>query len=161
MHFVTSLATPAAWAQWTWTFVDAVWLWLLCHVQCHRLEHAFLCLASSVDFKCGLADSEVECVFFCFSLSLSVCMYCVPVCVYMCAFVHLCTWVRSVCMCVHVCVCVIHAFPSIPHLHLSLLPACLRSVLLSPTFGVQAFFSYIVSMQEALSPSVCHDQFRA
>ena len=111
MHYMTSLATPAAWAQWTWTFVAAVWLWLLCHVQCHRLEHAFLCLASLVHLKCGLADSQIECVSFCFSLSLCaciVCRVCVHVCV--CASVHM----GAVCACVCMCVCVIHAFPPSP-----------------------------------------------
>ena len=82
--------------------MDTVWLWLLCYVQCHLLEHAFLCLASLVHLKCGLADSQIECTSFCFSLSLSV--YCVCVCASVDA------------VCVHVCACVcvssMHSPPS-------------------------------------------------
>ena len=30
-------------------------MWLVCYDKCHLLEHAFLCLDSSVQQKCGLA----------------------------------------------------------------------------------------------------------
>ena len=150
----------------------------ICHVQCHRLEHAFLCLASSVHLKCGLADSQIELnVHLSVSLSLSLCVLCVHVCVCVCVCVCTC-----VCLCIcgcglYACVCMssMHAFPSISQLHLSLLPACFHIVehriLLYPTFGVQVFFSHCLYVRDILSPYGCHnhilspygchDQFRA